>query len=43
MDNVFTIEADERGSVLISVTGATVAVNERPDRIMVLIRDQYDQ
>jgi hypothetical protein len=42
MDNVLTIEADEKGSVLISVTGATVAVNEKPDRIMQLIADERD-
>lgn len=40
MDNVFTIEADEKGSILISVAGATIAVNEKPDRIMQLIRDE---
>ena len=28
MDNVFTIEADEKGSILISVAGATIVVNE---------------
>jgi hypothetical protein len=40
MDNVLTIEADEKGSVLISVAGATIAVNEKPDRIIRLIRDE---
>jgi hypothetical protein len=42
MDNVFTIVADEKGSVLISVTGATIAVNEKPDLIMQLIADERD-
>jgi len=42
MDNVLTIEADEKGSVLISVTGETIAVNEKPDRIMQLIADERD-
>jgi hypothetical protein len=43
MDNVFTIEADEKGSILISVAGATIVVNEKPDRIIQLIRDEQGQ